>query len=103
MRSPRHPLLCILFFFNDTATTEIYTLSLHDALPIYVLPRLAVIVRDMDESVVSACPHKVRVERRGRNRIDDAAARALDGDILRRRRIEVRRHAGILARQEIGR
>src|ERR1022692_869116 len=28
----RHPLR--LFFFNDTATTEIYTLSLHDALPI---------------------------------------------------------------------
>src|SRR5258708_30596070 len=28
------------FFFNDTATTEIYTLSLHDALPIYQLLRL---------------------------------------------------------------
>src|SRR3712207_9282222 len=28
-------LLLVLFFFNDTATTEIYTLSLHDALPIY--------------------------------------------------------------------
>src|SRR6202522_4326653 len=26
--------LCLCFFFNDTATTEIYTLSLHDALPI---------------------------------------------------------------------
>src|SRR5256886_10913984 len=26
--------ICSLFFFNDTATTEIYTLSLHDALPI---------------------------------------------------------------------
>src|SRR3712207_6970478 len=26
----------LLFFFNDTATTEIYTLSLHDALPIWV-------------------------------------------------------------------
>src|SRR3712207_9476151 len=25
---------CNVFFFNDTATTEIYTLSLHDALPI---------------------------------------------------------------------
>src|SRR5690349_23392110 len=25
----------LLFFFNDTATTEIYTLSLHDALPIW--------------------------------------------------------------------
>src|SRR2546426_3587930 len=28
-------LFFILFFFNDTATTEIYTLSLHDALPIF--------------------------------------------------------------------
>src|SRR3712207_9127043 len=27
--------LSVFFFFNDTATTEIYTLSLHDALPIY--------------------------------------------------------------------
>src|SRR5438477_6184287 len=27
-------LMCHFFFFNDTATTEIYTLSLHDALPI---------------------------------------------------------------------
>src|SRR2546429_4025887 len=29
-----------VFFFNDTAPTEIYTLSLHDALPISVLVRL---------------------------------------------------------------
>src|SRR5690349_23308290 len=29
-------LLSIFFFFNDTATTEIYTLSLHDALPIFL-------------------------------------------------------------------
>src|SRR3712207_8860741 len=28
----------LFFFFNDTATTEIYTLSLHDALPILNLP-----------------------------------------------------------------
>src|SRR6266496_5842171 len=27
-------ILIVFFFFNDTATTEIYTLSLHDALPI---------------------------------------------------------------------
>src|SRR3712207_8191647 len=27
--------MTLVFFFNDTATTEIYTLSLHDALPIY--------------------------------------------------------------------
>src|SRR2546426_12740415 len=45
------PLFCFLirclhaisffFFFNDTATTEIYTLSLHDALPILQLARRA--------------------------------------------------------------
>src|SRR3712207_7140758 len=29
-----HMHYCVFFFFNDTATTEIYTLSLHDALPI---------------------------------------------------------------------
>src|SRR5258708_15085780 len=35
------PLLSLLlFFFNDTATTEIYTLSLHDALPISIRHRL---------------------------------------------------------------
>src|SRR5256885_11326541 len=31
------PILSVLFFFNDTATTEIYPLSLHDALPISLL------------------------------------------------------------------
>src|SRR2546426_2366790 len=30
----RRPFVFFFFFFNDTATTEIYTLSLHDALPI---------------------------------------------------------------------
>src|SRR5256885_8265857 len=37
-----YSLRCLLFsfffFFNDTATTEIYTLSLHDALPICIAP-----------------------------------------------------------------
>src|SRR2546427_6554863 len=32
---PPHRPCLFLFFFNDTATTEIYTLSLHDALPIW--------------------------------------------------------------------
>src|SRR2546425_13177631 len=32
------PLFFFFFFFNDTATTEIYTLSLHDALPILITP-----------------------------------------------------------------
>src|ERR1022692_1870188 len=32
----------VFFFFNDTATTEIYTLSLHDALPIYFLAAFSI-------------------------------------------------------------
>src|SRR5260370_22260458 len=45
-------LRCSFFFFNDTATTEIYTLSLHDALPILAAPALAperVAFTDFDE------------------------------------------------------
>src|SRR5438477_12748212 len=34
LRPNHRQLFTIYFFFNDTATTEIYTLSLHDALPI---------------------------------------------------------------------
>src|SRR5215211_9512211 len=34
LRFSRHCFFFCFFFFNDTATTEIYTLSLHDALPI---------------------------------------------------------------------
>src|SRR3712207_9094939 len=33
-------IMIVFFFFNDTATTEIYTLSLHDALPISGLRQL---------------------------------------------------------------
>src|SRR3712207_8047834 len=33
----KHYIFLFFFFFNDTATTEIYTLSLHDALPIFEL------------------------------------------------------------------
>src|SRR2546422_5531440 len=36
----RYRSFLFFFFFNDTATTEIYTLSLHDALPISPVPRI---------------------------------------------------------------
>src|SRR2546430_14067786 len=50
----RRPLLFFFFFFNDTATTEIYTLSLHDALPISV----GRVVRELE-----GCP-RAEVEQR---------------------------------------
>src|SRR5207247_9022708 len=42
----------LFFFFNDTATTEIYTLSLHDALPIskWILRRLARLARPIEQA-----------------------------------------------------
>src|SRR3712207_9266908 len=38
-------IVMMLFFFNDTATTEIYTLSLHDALPIWLGAEGCAIIR----------------------------------------------------------
>src|SRR3712207_8395591 len=67
----------VFFFFNDTATTEIYTLSLHDALPIYDLHahRLADIqhfggmidatprdVRDVEQAIDAAEVTDIRSE-----------------------------------------
>src|SRR2546429_4678017 len=48
-----------LFFFNDTATTEIYTLSLHDALPISSISQTAsqargVVCREAANAATSA-------------------------------------------------
>src|SRR5258707_15552290 len=58
-------LLLLFFFFNDTATTEIYTLSLHDALPIYRAEHLfahdqALALYDAYHEKASACD--VRIE-----------------------------------------
>src|SRR3712207_9406076 len=48
----------VLYFFNDTATTEIYTLSLHDALPIWNLNPEMLSVGTRPGAL--ACPNKVR-------------------------------------------
>src|SRR3989339_2016543 len=51
------PLVQIIFFFNDTATTEIYTLSLHDALPILGVLRIAEDLRRAAELHDAAAQH----------------------------------------------
>src|SRR2546429_1031262 len=58
----------LFFFFNDTATTEIYTLSLHDALPISC-SRDGVIVRSCGSPKA-----KVAVNVRRHNRSSDLTA-----------------------------
>ena len=59
--------MCVcVFFFNVTATTEIYTLSLHDALPIYPeavriqLDRLREVRSQRDETEVKKVLKKIR-------------------------------------------
>src|SRR3712207_9258239 len=58
-------MFCICFFFNDTATTEIYTLSLHDALPIS-RPRDAVGARGSRQARPLALPGAARSRDAGR-------------------------------------
>src|SRR2546430_16274656 len=58
-----HSSFFFFFFFNDTATTEIYTLSLHDALPISPCPRSP---RGSAQSAI--CCRRKWSSRRRRNR-----------------------------------
>src|ERR1022692_2684899 len=46
--------ICSFFFFNDTATTEIYTLSLHDALPIWSSANYLTVIYHRDIGFPSA-------------------------------------------------
>src|SRR5690349_22801384 len=61
--------MCSIFFFNAPATTEIYTLSLHDALPIY---------QPGAGPVVTGDPHQRLVDRR--TLLHEAGQRVADAD-----------------------
>src|SRR3712207_7685323 len=70
--------MCCFFFFNDTATTEIYTLSLHDALPIFSFgnnPDCAASVVDFIRSALTV------FEQRNRNSVA-VLDRSGDGDFF---------------------
>ena len=72
----------LFFFFNDTATTEIYTLSLHDALPIYFLDEVHYNETGNEVTLVKRCTSKLAPPRtnadapeiRELDRTDDSAA-----------------------------
>src|SRR3712207_8264551 len=78
----------MFFFFNDTATTEIYTLSLHDALPIF--PRARVEPRAGAAGAVRA-HHLARRHARPRGGRVGRGAAARVGDRPRGGGAEVRR------------
>src|SRR5437773_7400380 len=57
------PSFFLLFFFNDPATTEIYTLSLHDALPI-LRPRFLCALFSQDTLIQYYCRALARADRK---------------------------------------
>src|SRR3989454_5691829 len=60
------------FFFNDTATTEIYTLSLHDALPIFAFARCPIRVAQGIRNVLWPMTFRRReAQRAGRQTVED--------------------------------
>src|SRR5437899_10159510 len=66
--SPFSLVLFLFFFFNDTATTEIYTLSLHDALPISLGART---IRRVHEAARGRPRLDARHRRRGAARSEE--------------------------------
>src|SRR2546426_7700884 len=53
------PSSLVFFFFNDTATTEIYTLSLHDALPISTASRRITTTSPTSRRSASSCRRRM--------------------------------------------
>src|SRR5215216_6918966 len=64
-RLPSLLVFIVFFFFNDTATTEIYTLSLHDALPISITQPLPV-------THCVACPYGLSYRDRKSTRLNSS-------------------------------
>src|SRR5256885_17101099 len=64
LNSVPHPAISFFFFFNDTATTEIYTLSLHDALPISRFNCIEMLLQLIERKIfINVLPHsKCRLE-----------------------------------------
>src|SRR6266508_6824854 len=62
------PFDLLFFFFNDTATTEIYTLSLHDALPIFAPPAPVTMTPEVST-------HVLRVPRRSEEHTSELQSR----------------------------
>src|SRR6266540_5471514 len=82
--------LVFFFFFNDTATTEIYTLSLHDALPI---ARSFVCTRTQDASVEHRLAHTGDQCERGECAVD-ATVQLDDESVAAQLALQLVRRAG---------
>src|SRR5437762_5662271 len=101
-------MICLIsssfFFFNDTSTTEIYTLSLHDALPIFGAVVYSVINIKLGEHIVALCQFIHRSEERfSRNAETDLVCRLLleKKNVSRIFLTEARAHTRAMTRRRI--
>src|SRR5260370_9521703 len=77
--------LVIFFFFNDTATTEIYTLSLHDALPIW---QNCVTVFSFSKNHFSSPSGRWSIDHRPEGRSEERFSRNAETDLVCRLLLE---------------
>src|SRR5438034_4440522 len=82
-----HDYFCF-FFFNDTATTEIYTLSLHDALPISVLDLTEDDFDFLTSNKVWIATDRSRARRCNPNRSEERFSRNAETDLVCRLLLE---------------
>src|SRR3712207_9045708 len=76
----------MFFFFNDTATTEIYTLSLHDALPIFEFDVITDTGGDVEASYrvrIAECLQSIRLIKQCLERMPEGAVMGELGRRLR--------------------
>src|ERR1035437_10766676 len=82
LRRPPRTSLFLFFFFNDTATTEIYTLSLHDALPICMLggdvPAFVANQKDMNFELVAVSDIWKHAREQGAARVEKVSGSKVD-------------------------
>src|SRR5438477_831239 len=86
--------LFFIFFFNDTATTEIYTLSLHDALPI--LSNLQSFIASMTQKLTLCRLDTVQQEW---PRSEERFSRNAETDLVCRLLLEKKKEAGLQTAQ----
>src|SRR5206468_13112826 len=90
-------ILTLLFFFTDSVTTEIYTLSLHDALPILLLraeTRIAMRRFNLRQTVIAAFAPDLRPEWCALEAALDSGRVALEAEIGRNGAVTRHRSAG---------
>src|SRR2546430_15713969 len=88
------PPVYLFFFFNDTATTEIYTLSLHDALPILRSPSSSS-PASLDDAGVAKLTRVLREDTAGEYEIERELARGGMGVVYLATETQLRRRVAI--------